>query len=196
MTVAARISPTGIPALRREALEAPDSGIVEVFEHGFGRPGLIPLWAGEGDLPTPQFITDVAARSLAAGETFYTLQRGIPELRSAIAAYMSRIYDKPLSPERFFVTIGGMQAIQIAMRIASGPEDEVIVPTPAWPNFLGALMVSGATPVLLPMRLESGRWHLDLDRLAAAITSRTRVIVINSPANPTGWTATGAELEA
>ena len=162
----------------------------------FGRPGLIPLWAGEGDLPTPQFINDAAARSLAAGETFYTLQRGIPELRQAIAEYMSRLYGKPLSSERFFVTIGGMQAIQIAMRIASGPEDEVIVPTPAWPNFLGALTVSGARPVLLPMRFEKGRWLLDLDRLAGAITSRTRVIVINSPANPTGWTATGPELEA
>jgi aspartate/methionine/tyrosine aminotransferase len=196
MTVAARISATGIPPLRREALEAPDSGIVEVFQHGFGRPGLIPLWAGEGDLPTPQFINDAAARSLAAGETFYTLQRGIPELRQAIAEYMSRLYGKPLSSERFFVTIGGMQAIQIAMRIASGPEDEVIVPTPAWPNFLGALTVSGARPVLLPMRFEKGRWLLDLDRLAGAITSRTRVIVINSPANPTGWTATGPELEA
>ncbi|MBV9566781.1 MAG: pyridoxal phosphate-dependent aminotransferase [Hyphomicrobiales bacterium] len=196
MTVAARIPSTGLPPLRREALEAPDSGIVEVFDHGFGRPGLIPLWAGEGDLPTPRFITDVAARSLAAGETFYTLQRGIPELREAIASYMSRLYGKPLPAERFFVTIGGMHAIQIAMRIASGPEDEVIVPTPAWPNFLGALTVSGAKPVLLPMQLEKGRWHLDLDRLAAAITPRTRVIVINSPANPTGWTATGAELDA
>ncbi|MBV9137738.1 MAG: pyridoxal phosphate-dependent aminotransferase [Hyphomicrobiales bacterium] len=196
MTVAARIFPTGIPPLRREALEAPDSGIVEVFEHGFGRAGLIPLWAGEGDLPTPRFITDVAARSLAAGETFYTLQRGIPELREAISAYMSRIYGKMLGPERFFVTIGGMQAIQIAMRIACGNEDEVIVPTPAWPNFLGALTVSGAKPVLLPMQLERGRWHLDLDRIASAITPRTRVIVVNSPANPTGWTATGSELEA
>ncbi|MBV8763551.1 MAG: pyridoxal phosphate-dependent aminotransferase, partial [Hyphomicrobiales bacterium] len=196
MTVAARILPTGIPPLRREALEAPDSGIVEVFEHGFGRPGLIPLWAGEGDLPTPGFITGTAARSLAAGETFYTLQRGIPELRTAISAYMSRLYGKPLPPERFFVTIGGMHAIQIAMRIASGPEDEVIVPTPAWPNFLGALTVSGARAVLLPMQLERGRWHLDLDRLAAAITPRTRVIVVNSPSNPTGWTATGAELQA
>jgi aspartate/methionine/tyrosine aminotransferase len=196
MTIAARIAETGTPSLRPEALAAPDSGIVEVFHHGFGRDGLIPLWAGEGDLPTPSFISDAAARSLAAGETFYTMQRGIPELREAIASYVSRIYDKKLSPERFFVTIGGMHAIQIAMRLAAGLGDEVVIPSPAWPNFIGALSVSGAKPVLVPMQLDKGRWRLDLDRLAAAVTPRTRVIVVNSPANPTGWTATAAELDS
>ena len=196
MTIAAKIPESGTPPLRPEALAAPDSGIVEVFHHGFGREGLIPLWAGEGDLPTPAFISEVAARSLAAGETFYTKQRGIPELREAIAGYMSRVYGKTLSPERFFVTIGGMQAIQIAMRLAAGLGDEVIVPSPAWPNFLGTLAVLGAKTVLVPMQLVEGRWRLDLDKLAAAVTPRSRVIVVNSPANPTGWTATADELEA
>ncbi len=196
MTIAAKIPKAGIPALRPEALAAPDSGIVEVFHHGFGREGLIPLWAGEGDLPTPSFISDAASRALAAGETFYTKQRGIPELRQAIAGYVGRLYGKTLSPERFFVTIGGMHAIQIAMRLAAGLGDEVVVPSPAWPNFIGALAVSGAKPVLVPMQVDKGRWRLDLERLAAAVTPRTRVIVVNSPANPTGWTATAAELEA
>ena len=196
MTIAAKIPESGTPPLRPEALAAPDSGIVEVFHHGFGREGLIPLWAGEGDLPTPAFISEVAARSLAAGETFYTKQRGIPELREAIAGYMSRVYGKTLSPERFFVTIGGMQAIQIAMRLAAGLGDEVIVPSPAWPNFLGTLAVLGAKTVLVPMQLVEGRWRLDLDKLAAAVTPRSRVIVVNSPANPTGWTANADELEA
>ena len=76
-----------LSALRREARDAPDSGIVEVFNYGRGRPGLIPLWAGEGDLPTPEFIHAATAKSLAAGETFYTYQRGIPELRAALARY-------------------------------------------------------------------------------------------------------------
>jgi len=196
MTIAGRIPEARIPALRPEALAAPDSGIVEVFHHGFGREGLIPLWAGEGDLPTPSFISDAAMRSLAAGETFYTMQRGIPELREAIARYVGRLYGNELSPERFFVTVGGMHAIQIALRLAAGVGDEVVVPSPAWPNFLGALAVSGAKPVLVPMQLEDGRWRLDIDRLAAAVTPRTRVIVINSPANPTGWTANAAELQA
>jgi aspartate/methionine/tyrosine aminotransferase len=196
MTIAANAVKAQTPPLRPEALAAPDSGIVEVFHHGFGRQGLIPLWAGEGDLPTPSFISDAASRSLAAGETFYTKQRGIPELREAIARYVSRLYGKTLSPERFFVTIGGMHAIQIAMRLAAGLGDEVVVPSPAWPNFIGALAVAGAKPVLVPMHLHDGRWRLDLDKVAAAITPRTRVIVVNSPANPTGWTATADELEA
>jgi aspartate/methionine/tyrosine aminotransferase len=195
MTAAAQRHEARSPIVRAEARDAPDSGIVEVFDHGFGRPGLIPLWAGEGDLPTPHFIRDAAARSLAAGETFYTKQRGIPELREAAARYTGRVYGQTLSPERFFVTIGGMQAIQIAVRVAAGVGDEVVVPSPAWPNFLGALTVSGAKTVLVPMQLDKGRWSLDLDRLAKAVGPKTRAIVINSPANPTGWVATRAELE-
>ena len=196
MTIAAKVPEAGTPPLRPEALAAPDSGIVEVFHRGFGKKGLIPLWAGEGDLPTPSFISDAAARSLAAGETFYTKQRGIPELREAIAAYMSRVYGKTFSPERYFATIGGMHAIQIAMRLTAGLGDEVIVPTPAWPNFVGSLTVNGAKPVLVPMRIENGRWRLEIDQIAAAITPKTRVIVINSPSNPTGWIASRAELKA
>ena len=81
-------APVSLPsllAIRPEAAQAPTSGIVEVFNYGRGRPGLIPLWVGEGDRPTPSFIGEAAARSIAAGETFYTWQRGLPELREAIA---------------------------------------------------------------------------------------------------------------
>src|SRR5689334_24621434 len=81
-----------LSAVRPEASGAPESGIVEVFNYGRGRQGLIPLWVGEGDMPTPGFIQEAATRSLAAGETFYTYQRGLPELRGAISTYMSRVY--------------------------------------------------------------------------------------------------------
>jgi aspartate/methionine/tyrosine aminotransferase len=184
--------------IRPEALSAPDSGIVEVFNYGRGRPGLIPLWVGEGDLPTPDFICRAANESLAAGETFYEAQLGHPVLREAIARYMSRLYGRPLPPERFHVTIGGMHALQLAFRMAAGTGDEVIVPTPAWPNFDGALLALGVTPVQVPMTLErhgnGARWVLDIERVRAALTPRTRAIVVNSPANPTGWTATVEEL--
>jgi hypothetical protein len=106
-----------LAALRGEAREAPESGIVEVFNYGRGREGLIPLWVGEGDLPTPQFICDAAVKSLRDGETFYTWQRGIPELRAALAAYHARHYSGAFLPEQFFITGGGMQAIQIASRM-------------------------------------------------------------------------------
>ena len=182
--------------LRREAEDAPASGIVEAMTYGRGRPGLIPLWAGEGDLPTPAFINDAAARSLAAGETFYTWQQGIPELREAIARYSERLYRRPFAVDRFSVTVGGMHAAQIAVRMAAGTGDEVLIPTPAWPNFHGAITVAGARPVAVPMTSGAAGWTLDIDRLGDAVTARTRALVVNSPANPTGWTASLDDLRA
>jgi aspartate/methionine/tyrosine aminotransferase len=185
-----------VAALRAEARDAPESGIVEVFNYGRAREGLVPLWVGEGDLPTPDFISDAAVKSLRAGETFYTYQRGIPEMRAALARYHARVYGRPFDAERFFVTGGGMQAIQIAARMVAGTGDEVIVPTPAWPNFAAAIGVGGGRPVEVPMGFGNAGWTLDLDRLFAAVTPRTKAIFLNSPSNPTGWTATLDELRA
>jgi len=183
-------------ALRREARDAPDSGIIEVFNYGHGRPGLIPLWAGEGDLATPAFICDAVTQSLAAGETFYTWQRGIPELRAALARYSTRQFGREFVPERFFVTTGGMQAIQIAVAATAGDGDEVIVPSPSWPNCAAAVGIVGAAPVFVQFDFDGARWSLNLGEVEGAITPLTRAIFINSPANPTGWTATEQELRA
>ncbi|MGA7197071.1 MAG: pyridoxal phosphate-dependent aminotransferase [Roseiarcus sp.] len=184
------------PAIR----DAATSGIVEVFNYGRGRQGLIPLWVGEGDLPTPAFISDAAKASLDRGETFYTAQRGIPDLREAIAAYMTRVYGAApgglaFSAESFFVTIGGMHAIEIATRLVAGPGAEALIPSPAWPNFVGALETAGARPVPVPLD-RTGRWSLDPAKLAAAVTPATRAIFFNSPANPTGFIATREEIAA
>lgn len=183
--------------MRPEAAAVPDSGIVEIFNYGRNRQGLIPLWVGESDQPTPAFVSAAAIRSIEAGETFYTYQRGIPELRDAIAQFMTRSYGQPFSPERFFVTVGGMHALQIAMRLVASAGDEVLIPTPAWPNFGGAVAALGARTVDVPMRLGSDarpRWSLEADALEAAVTPRTRAVVVNSPSNPLGWTATLDEL--
>jgi aspartate/methionine/tyrosine aminotransferase len=187
-------SPSARLAIRPEVERAPPSGIVEVANYGRGREGLIPLWIGEGHRPTPAFITDAAARALADGETFYTWQRGIPQLREAIARYTGRLFGRAFDPERFYVTIGGMHALQIAVRLVAGSGDEVIVPTPAWPNFEGAVEMTGARTVAVPMTPGPAGWTLDLGRLEAAITPRTRALVVNSPSNPTGWTASGEDL--
>jgi aspartate/methionine/tyrosine aminotransferase len=185
-------------ALRPEALNAPESGIVEVLNYGRLKPGLIPLWVGEGDLPTPDFICAAAQASLAAGETFYTWQRGIPELREALARYHTRLYGafagQPFSPERFFVTGSGMQSVQIAVRMVAGAGDEIIVPTPAWPNVAAAGGIAGARVVSVPMHHDAGAFALDLDGIASVITPRTKALMINSPANPTGWTASKEQL--
>jgi aspartate/methionine/tyrosine aminotransferase len=185
---------TPLDSLRASAAHLPESLIVKVFNHGRTKDGLIPMWAGEGDLPTPGFIAEAAAKALTAGETFYTYQRGIPPLREALARYHTRHYGRAFSPEEFFVTGGGMQAIQMAVQMTAGTGDEVIVPTPAWPNFRGAIEVNGAKAVAVPMTFQRDGWHLNLDDVARAITPRTRALVINSPSNPTGWTATEAEL--
>ena len=197
MTLAEPLAPTQealLSAVRPEARAVPMSGISEVVNYGRTRPGLIPLWVGEGDLPTPPFIQEAATRSLAAGETFYTWQRGIPELRAAIATYMGAHYGRAFQPEQFFVTGGGMQAVQIATRLIAGAGDEVLVPTPAWPNFAAALTVNGARAKGVPMRFGNAGWMLDTDLLERSVGPATTAIVINSPANPTGWTATKDEL--
>ena len=194
------LDPDWLDQIRPSMRAVASSGIVEVFNYGRGRQGLIPLWVGEGDLPTPSFISEAAKASLDRGETFYTYQRGVPELRAAIAAYMTRVYGSApgggaFSPENFFVTIGGMHAIELATRMIVGPGDEAIVPTPAWPNFVGAVEISGARAV--PVRLDrTSRWSLDPDKLAKAVTPATRLIFFNSPANPTGFVATREEIAA
>ncbi|HLH48092.1 MAG TPA: pyridoxal phosphate-dependent aminotransferase [Roseiarcus sp.] len=193
-------APDWLGLLNPQTRALEESGIVEVFNYGRNRQGLIPLWVGEGDLVTPEFISEAAKRSLEAGETFYTDQRGIPELRAAIARYMSRVYGQApgggaFSPEQFFVTVGGMHALEIAARLVAGPGDEIIVPSPAWPNFYGAIALAGAKTVFAPM-IAGAEWRLDIDRIGDLVTPATRAIILNSPANPTSFAATIEELTA
>ena len=181
-------------ALARAARSAPESGIVEVATYGRGREGLIPLWIGEGDTPTPAFICEAATRALAAGETFYTWQRGIPALREALARYHTALYGRAFAPEEFYVTGSGMQAIQIVLAMVAGAGDEVVIPTPTWPNAAAAAGIMGARVAEVPMSFGNDGWSLDLDRLGAAITDRTRALFVVSPNNPTGWTASRSDL--
>lgn len=190
-----------IKNLRTPVRDLPMSGILEVVNAGMEKEGLIPLWTGESHLPTPNFICDAASRSMQAGETFYTYQRGLPELRQALSDYHDRHFgrdDKQFSSEEFFVTGSGMQAVQLAIQAIAGEGYEVIIPTPTWPNSISATTIAGGMPIELELRspnAETGEgWRLDLDDLRAAITPKTRAININSPANPTGWTATLQEL--
>ncbi|MBN9069631.1 MAG: pyridoxal phosphate-dependent aminotransferase, partial [Rhizobiales bacterium] len=185
-----------IDHLRTEARLAPESGISAVASRGRGRPGVIPLWVGEGDLPTPALITDAATQALQRGETFYTWQRGIPELREALARYYGRHFGRAFAAEEFLVTGGGMPAIQLALQATAGAGDEVIYLAPAWPNFPGAAGVAGAKPLPVPLDFGDNGWSCDLGRIEKAVTPRTRAIFFNSPSNPTGWTADRDTLEA
>jgi aspartate/methionine/tyrosine aminotransferase len=181
-------------SLSPRAVSAPESGIVEVVNYARGRDGLLPLWVGEGDLPTPDFISRAAMDALAAGETFYTWQRGIPQLRDALSDYYARHFGISLPAEHFYVTGSGMQAIQIAVQALTSPDDELVYLTPAWPNIAAALEIAGARSVGVELQFEGGKWAVDLNRIEAAITPKTRALFINTPSNPTGWTATKRDL--
>ncbi|MBX5220616.1 MULTISPECIES: pyridoxal phosphate-dependent aminotransferase [unclassified Rhizobium] len=181
-------------SLSPRAVAAPESGIVEVVNYARGREGLLPLWVGEGDLPTPDFISRAAMEALAAGETFYTWQRGIPELRRALSDYYVRHFSVRLPVEHFYATGSGMQAIQLCVQALTSPGDEFVYLTPAWPNIAAALEIAGARSVGVTLQFEGGKWTVDLERVEAAITSKTRGIFINTPSNPTGWTATKKDL--
>ncbi|MGB8818259.1 MAG: pyridoxal phosphate-dependent aminotransferase [Rhizobiaceae bacterium] len=182
--------------VRREALVAPESGIVAVMNHGRKSDNVLPLWAGEGDLPTPDFIRDAAIEALAAGETFYTWQRGIPELRHALARYHARHFAKWLTADNFYVTGSGMQAIQLALQTVAGTGDEVIYLSPAWPNFSAAAGIAGAKAVSVSLDFSADGWQMDIRKLRSAVSGSTKAIFINSPSNPTGWTASRATLNA
>jgi aspartate/methionine/tyrosine aminotransferase len=115
--------------------------------YGFTVPGVIALWSGEGNLPTPEAFARPAVEALLNGETFYTWQRGLPELRAALARYHERHFGRSFDQENFFVTSGGMQAIQTIVQMIAAAGDEIVMPSPAWPNYAGTLRLHGVKPV-------------------------------------------------
>jgi aspartate aminotransferase len=160
----------------------------------FGDPDVVPLWFGEGDLPTPAFICEAAAEAMRRGETFYTFKRGIPQLRAALARYLTGLYAKPVESERVAVTSSGMNAIMLVAQAIVDPGDNVVVISPVWPNINAVIGIMGgeAKPVAMRPTAEGG-WTLDLDAVFAACDARTRAIFVNSPGNPTGWMMSAEE---
>ena len=188
-------SPYAAP-VRQSAAVLPASKIGEVAMVGRGDPDVIPLWFGEGDLTTPDFINAAATRALEAGQTFYTWQRGIPELREAIADYTARLYGIACAQDRITVTGSGMQAILLSCQAIVGEGDNVVVVGPVWPNILASVRINEGEARMVDLAFADGRWSLDLDKLFAAVDDRTRAIFVNSPSNPTGWMMTADEQRA
>jgi aspartate/methionine/tyrosine aminotransferase len=176
-------APLARPAVR--ALRA--SKIREVANAALGDPEVLAFWFGEPDEVTPEFIRDAAAASLRAGETFYSHNLGIPQLRDAVAAYVSRLH-RPTVPERIAITSSGVSALMLATQCLTGPGDRVVEVTPLWPNLVEMPKILGASVECVPLAFSARGWTIDLDRLFAALTPATRAVYINSPNNPTGWT--------
>jgi aspartate/methionine/tyrosine aminotransferase len=160
-----------------------------------GRQDLLAFWFGEPDEVTPDFIRQAAVGSLNAGETFYSQNLGLPELRDAIAAYLSRLHC-PTPVGRIAVTSSGLSALMIASQAVVGPGDRVVAVTPLWPNLVEIPKVLGASVTTVPLRFSPAGWRLDLDELLAALTPGTAALYVNSPNNPTGWTIGPAEQRA
>jgi len=182
-----------LPRATIAGLEA--SRIREVSEACGGIPDIIPLWVGEGDVATPEFIRRAAAESLARGETFYSSNYGIPDLRAAISAYQGRL-GRRIGPDRICATSSGVNALMLAAQAVLDPGDRAVVLAPHWPNIAAIPQILGAALEVVPLRLDQGGWRADMDRLLAAITPATKLALLNSPGNPTGFAFTREEQQA
>lgn len=179
--------------MRNALISLQESKIREVANAGMGRSDVLPFWFGESDEITPQVIREAAAASLQRGETFYSHNLGLLELREHIAAYMSRLHGN-VGVDRLAVTSGGVNALMLAMQALIDAGDEVVAVTPVWPNLTAQPLVLGASLRCVALRPQAdGAWTLDLDELLAAITPATRLLVVNAPNNPTGWTLSADE---
>lgn len=176
-----------LSSLRGAVNSLSETDIVKVAKYGWGRQGLIPLWFGEGDVPTPTFISDVAHEAMTRGETFYSDQNGIEDLRAALRDYNKRAFGIELSDARVTVTNSGMMAISLAMQMLVEPGDEVLVVGPVWPNIYSAAHVNEGIATHVSIQLTEHGWRLDLAELFTRVSERTKVIFVNSPGNPTGW---------
>ena len=176
-----------------ENLEA--SKIREVANAGMGRADVLAFWFGESDAATPDPVRRAAMASIERGETFYAHNLGLPELRASIAAYASALHG-PVDVGRIAVTSGGVNALMIAVQALVDAGDEVVAVTPVWPNLTAQPAVLGARVRCVPLHARQGAWTLDLQALLDAITPATRLLIVNAPNNPTGWTLTRAEQQA
>jgi len=175
--------------------QLPASLIREVANAGLGRSDVLPFWFGESDEVTPEPIRAAAAESLARGETFYSHNLGLTELREALARYSSALHG-PVAMERIAVTSSGVTALMLAMQLLLGAGDEVVAVVPVWPNLTAQPAILGARVTRVALRSQGGAWRLDLDELRARVTPATRVLLVNAPNNPTGWTLSRAEQQA
>jgi len=176
------------------------SKIREVANAGLGRDDVLAFWFGEGDEVTPDFVRQAAIDSLQQGETYYAHNLGLPALRQAISIHMSENHPGPhgqgVSLDRVAVTAGGVNALMLAVQALVNPGDEVLAITPVWPNLVAQPRIMGAHLRTLSLQVVNGGWQLDLDALIAAIGPQTRLLILNAPNNPTGWTLTREEQQA
>jgi aspartate/methionine/tyrosine aminotransferase len=171
------------------------SKIREVANAGLGSSDVLAFWFGESDEVTPDVIRQAAIESLQRGETFYAHNLGLPELREAVAAYMSGLHPR-IDASRIAITSGGVSALMLAVQALVDAGDEVVAVTPVWPNLTAQPAILGAEVRCVSLVPQGGQWTLDIDALRAAVTPKTKLLIVNAPNNPTGWTLTRGEQQA
>ncbi len=176
------------------------SRIITVARAAFARPDTEFLCFGESDQPFPPAAAGAMVAAIGRGDALYPDVRGVPALRHALADYLTALHARPVSETRIQVTGSGMTAVNVALnatvRAGANPRDQVVLHGPAWPNPANAARLRGATIHTIDLDVAAdGHFRLDLDRLDMLLAG-ARAFVLNSPNNPTGWTATPAELAA
>ena len=174
------------------------SQIREVVNSAIDQPDILKFWFGESDEVTHPAVIEAACQSLKAGETFYTANLGLLELREGVAAYMARLHGSsrnPISVNRIAITSGGVSGLILATQMIVNAGDAVVCVTPIWPNLPQQAIIMGGVVKAVPLYAEAGEWKLNIQKLCEAITSSTKLLLINAPNNPTGWTLTREEQQ-
>ena len=178
------ISASATLAMAAEAKRLKADG-VDVFDFALGEP----------DFKTPENIQEAAFRAIRSGQTHYTPPAGIPELRQAIADHYTRSMGLPTQAAQVVVSNGAKQSLHNALMAVTGPGDEVIIPAPYWVSYSDLVKLTGATPIIVATSEELG-FKLSPEAFRAAVSPRTKLLMLNSPSNPTGVVYSRIELEA
>jgi aspartate aminotransferase len=182
--LASSVQPSATLAAGAKARELKAKG-VKVFDFSLGEP----------DFDTPKHVCDAAEKAMRSGQTHYTPSGGTPELRKTVAAWYGKTYGFQCGPESVLISNGAKHSIHTALAATVGPGDEVVIPTPYWVSYSDLVQMTGAKPVLVETAMDSG-FKMTPAQLQAAISPRVRLLMLNSPCNPTGAVYTRAELEA
>lgn len=181
--------------ISRHVQALPASGIRKMFDLADKYDNVVNLCIGEPDFATPQHIIDAGSYALNHGYTKYVANAGLPELREAVAEKMTKVNDIPCTAENVMITNGAGQSLMSVLQCLINPGDEVILPDPGFPNYLGYLMLAQAVTVPVPTK-EENHFHIKAEDIQKAVTSKTKVIILNSPCNPTGAVMDRDELIA
>ncbi|MFM1652651.1 pyridoxal phosphate-dependent aminotransferase [Brevibacillus sp. B_LB10_24] len=172
-------------SLAQARSKLPRSGIREIMEHSAKLPDVIHLEVGEPNADTPEHVQQAAIEAIRSGYTHYTANAGFPSLRDAICSHLKRQYLLTAHPDQIVVTPGAVTAIAASLLALADAGDEVLIPDPGWPNYEQMVLSQESTPVRYTLHKETG-FLPDMAELERLVTAKTKAIIINSPANPTG----------